>query len=96
VLATLKVSLGGSRNKAELGNPARWGLADVKLFGQVLLQYDSELGLLETNRDKEKQAIGEIKSNVLKGGLSYTPKSDQPIEFVCNSWNKARRDRAIQ
>lgn len=78
MLATLNVSLGGSKNKTDLGNPAKWGLADVKLFGQVLLQYDSDLELLEANRDKEKQAIGEIRSNILKGGLSDISRSDQP------------------
>jgi hypothetical protein len=82
VHATLNVSLGGSKNKSDLGNPAKWGLADVKLFGQLMLQYDSELELLEANRDKEKQAIGEIKSNILKGGLSYPSKSDRLTELV--------------
>lgn len=71
VLATLNVSLGGSKIRADLGNPARWGLADLKLFGQVLLQYEKELAILESNRDKEKQAIGEIKSNILKGRLPF-------------------------
>jgi hypothetical protein len=76
VLATLNVSLGGSKNRADLGNPARWGLADVKLFGQVLLQYETELEALAAIRDKEQQIIGEIKSNILKGGLLCTSECD--------------------
>jgi hypothetical protein len=89
------VTLGGSKNKSDLGNPAKWGLADVKLFGQVLLQYDSELELLEANREKEKRSTGEIKSNILKGRLLYISKSDQIMKFVYDSWNKARRDCPI-
>ena len=70
MLATLNVSLGGSKDKTDLRNPARWGLADVKLFGQVLLQYERELALLEANRDKEKQAVREIFSKVCRHTLN--------------------------
>ncbi len=67
MLTTLNVSLGGSNHKADLGNPAKWGLADVACFGKVLLQYERDLGLLEMNREKERQALREIKNSILKG-----------------------------
>lgn len=83
MLATLNVSLGGSKNKIDLGNPARWGLADLKLFGHILLQYENELELLSTNREKENQVIGEIKSNILKGRLSFF--RGCPSHGICSS-----------
>ncbi len=71
IFAGLNMCLGGSRNKADLGNPAKWGLADLKQFGALLLQYQSDLQLFEVDRDRQKQALREIRSNILKGAQLF-------------------------
>jgi nucleoporin NUP159 len=93
--------LGGSRNKADLGNPAKWGLADLKQFGALLLQYQSDLQSLEVDRDREKQALKEIKSNILKGAQLFIFSSvSEPMSLVAGTrreeiarFNKAKDDK---
>ncbi|KAF9526360.1 hypothetical protein CPB83DRAFT_857976 [Crepidotus variabilis] len=68
MLSSVNVSLGGSRNKADLGNPSKWGLADLEQFARVLKQYERDLEAMETEREKEKQILKEIQSNMLKAG----------------------------
>jgi len=83
MLTSLNVSLGGSNQKTDLGNPAKWGLADVPHFGKVLLQYERDLGLLEMNREKERQALREIKNSILKGAYLLNS-SETSMLITCN------------
>ncbi|KAF8150734.1 hypothetical protein B0H34DRAFT_801662 [Crassisporium funariophilum] len=61
-------SFGGSRNKADLADPSKWNLVDMKQFGHVLQQYQGDLEYLSAQRDTTKQALREIQSNMLKAG----------------------------
>lgn len=58
---------GGSRRKAELGDVAKWGLADAAQFGQVLLQYQQDLDSLKGLREKQTHALRSLQTNMLKG-----------------------------
>jgi len=63
-------SLGGSRRKADLGDPSKWSLGDLSQFGKVLLQYEADLEELEAHREKQEQAKRELHSGMLKGQIS--------------------------
>ena len=60
-------SAGGSRHKADLGDPSKWSLGDLSHFGKVLRQYEGDLEELEAYREKQVQARRELHSNMLKG-----------------------------
>jgi hypothetical protein len=60
-------SAGGSRQKADLGDPSKWSLGDLSHFGKVLRQYEGDLEELEAHREKQIQATRELHSNMLKG-----------------------------
>ena len=62
-----QISKGGSRVKAELSQLDRWALVDVERFGSVLLQYESDLPILESQRMREEQMLRQIQSDLLKG-----------------------------
>lgn len=62
-----KVSKGGSRVKAGLSQLDKWALVDVEQFGSVLLQYEDDLRVLESQREKEEQMLRQIQSDMLKG-----------------------------
>ena len=62
-----QISKGGSRVKAELSQLDRWALVDVERFGSVLLQYESDLPILESQRMREEQVLRQIQSDMLKG-----------------------------
>lgn len=63
-------SLGGSRRKADLGDPKKWALADAVQFGLVLPQYEKDLEELKELRDTQRQSLREIHSNMLKGAIA--------------------------
>lgn len=65
--AELGKPAGGSRQKADLGDVAKWGLADAVQFGQVLLQYQQDLDTLKELRGKQTHALRSLQSNMLKG-----------------------------
>ncbi len=62
-----QVSKGGSRVKAGLSQLDKWALVDVERFGSVLLQYESDLPILESQRMREEQMLRQIQSDTLKG-----------------------------
>ena len=64
-------SRGGSRNRRDLSNPAKWGLSDLVQFGQVLRQYEGELDNLAAQNETKTQALRQVKSNMLKGELHF-------------------------
>ena len=64
-------SRGGSRNRRDLGDPSKWSLGDLTLFGQILRQYEGELDRLETQNGTKLQSLREIRSNMLKGRSLY-------------------------
>lgn len=70
--AELLKSNGGSRRKADLCDPTKWGRADLAQFGQVLLQYAEDLDMLQHNREKQSDVLRELKSNMLKGEWVHT------------------------
>ena len=53
--------------KAELSQLDRWALVDVERFGSVLLQYESDLPILESQRMREEQVLRQIQSDMLNG-----------------------------
>jgi nucleoporin NUP159 len=63
-------SAGGSRRKADLGDPSKWSLGDLSHFGRVLLQYEADLEELEAYRDEQERAKRELHSGMLKGEVS--------------------------
>lgn len=62
-------SRGGSRYRRDLSDSSKWGLNDLTQFGQVLRQYEGELDDLTAQNETKRQALREIKSNMLKGKL---------------------------
>ena len=65
-------SRGGSRYRRDLSDPSKWGLNDLTQFGQVLRQYEEELDNLTEQNEMKKQALREIRSNMLKGKIHFT------------------------
>ncbi|KAJ3478933.1 hypothetical protein NLJ89_g12357 [Agrocybe chaxingu] len=62
------MSLGGGRNKIDLGDPSKWSLSDSPQFGQVMKLYEKDLEYLDTEREKQRQKLKEIQSDMLKAG----------------------------
>ena len=69
-ISSFSSSSGGSRHKADLGDPSKWSLGDISHFGRVLLQYEADLEELEAHREKQEQAKRELHSGMLKGEIS--------------------------
>lgn len=63
----LSRTAGGSWNRADLGDPAKWSLGDIKQFGQVLVKFGDDLALLQEQREQIEQEIRSLKSGLLKG-----------------------------
>jgi hypothetical protein len=63
----IKSQLGGSRLKADLGDRTKWTLNDLEQFKRVLTQYEADLDIFESNKEKDQQTLREIQSNMLKG-----------------------------
>jgi len=96
MLAGLNTSQGGSRVKADLGNQSKWGMADLQQFKQLLLQYQTDLASLAAHREKERQALREIQSNILKGGILSICQLTKHLLDTLYSWYTTRRGRKIQ
>ncbi|KAF8199687.1 hypothetical protein BJ912DRAFT_922074 [Pholiota molesta] len=64
----IKSQLGGSRLKADLGDRTKWTLNDLEQFKRVLTQYEADLDIFESNKEKDQQTLREIQSNMLKAG----------------------------
>lgn len=60
-------SAGGSRQKSDLGDPAKWNLGDVLQFGQTLRQFEQDLVDLKNQRVEQLKSLRELESSMLKG-----------------------------
>lgn len=65
----LSKTAGGSWNRADLGDPGKWSLGDIKQFGQVLVKFSDDLAVLKEQREQIDQEIRSLKSGMLKGAL---------------------------
>ncbi|KAJ6577346.1 hypothetical protein B0H19DRAFT_1019727 [Mycena capillaripes] len=64
----LTKSAGGSRHAADLGNRAKWALADAVQFGQTMRLYEQDLADLKEERAQNGKLLRELQSNLLKAG----------------------------
>ncbi|KAF8969236.1 hypothetical protein BDZ97DRAFT_1796720 [Flammula alnicola] len=80
----MSTSAGGSPLKADLGVPQKWSFGDFQQFAQVLQQYQADLDLLSSQREKDQQTLREIQSNMLKAGT----RREEIARF-----NKAKSDK---
>lgn len=62
----LNQKTGGSRLKADLGNPTRWYPADALKYRETLLSYTDDLELLKEGREEAKKVLRELGSGVVK------------------------------
>lgn len=59
-------SSGSSKHKRDLGDVNKWGLKDVQQFGMVMKEYQKDIVEIKTTIDRHKDALKDIKSNMLK------------------------------
>ena len=64
---SLSVPTTGGRTIAALSGPENWSLDNVKLFGDVLLQYGEELDLLEMERELHEKEVRDVQNRLVKG-----------------------------
>lgn len=64
----------GATTTTALSKPENWSLSNVKLFGEVLLQYGEELDQLETERESYAKETRDVQNSLVKGlcGLKYS------------------------
>ncbi|KAF5326909.1 hypothetical protein D9619_004355 [Psilocybe cf. subviscida] len=74
----------GGTTIAVLSRPENWSLDNVKLFGEVLLQYSEELDLLETERESYEKETRDVQNSLVKVGM----KKEEVSRFM-----KAKNDK---
>ncbi|TFK27125.1 hypothetical protein FA15DRAFT_692647 [Coprinopsis marcescibilis] len=67
-LTELNKPAGGSWQREDLGDSKKWGLSDVKQFGQLMAKLSEDLDVLEDRRGQITQAVRELNSSLLKAG----------------------------
>lgn len=65
-LKKLNGPVGGPRRKEDLGDPAKWSLGDLVLFGRTLVTFSKDLTELKAARNKERQLAKELRASMLK------------------------------
>jgi hypothetical protein len=55
------------RTKADLGDSAKWGLADVHIFGQTMKQFVYDMDEMEKDRNLQLDTLKGLESDILKG-----------------------------
>lgn len=66
-ITSLSESRAGGSTISALSKPENWSLDNVKLFGQMLLQYSEQLDLLETERETYEKQTRDVQNSLVKG-----------------------------